>query len=119
MAINGNGFFVVAKPTGFTDNQPTFSGINDYTRHGDFKMNEQRQPGQRRRLLSDGHSGRSDHRNPLGSLPQVLQFNNNFLPAQATTSVNYQANLPSAPPTGLLTPRQLQRGPRPSPGPAR
>src|ERR1700746_1630929 len=24
MAINGNGYFVVAQPTGFTDNQPNF-----------------------------------------------------------------------------------------------
>ncbi|MGA9008861.1 MAG: flagellar hook-basal body complex protein, partial [Xanthobacteraceae bacterium] len=39
MAINGDGFFVVSKPTGFFDNQPTFSGINDYTRAGDFTMN--------------------------------------------------------------------------------
>ena len=39
LSISGNGFFVVAKPTGFTDNQPTFSGINDYTRAGDFTMN--------------------------------------------------------------------------------
>jgi flagellar hook protein FlgE len=41
---------------------------------------------------------------PTTSSPQVLQFNNNFLPAQSTTSINYGANLPSAPPTGLLTP---------------
>ena len=39
MAINGAGFFVVAKPTGLTDNQPQFSGVNDYTRAGDFQMN--------------------------------------------------------------------------------
>ena len=39
MAINGDGFFVVSQPTGLTDNQPTFSGVNDYTRAGDFQMN--------------------------------------------------------------------------------
>ena len=31
------------------------------------------------------------------SSPQVLQFNNSFLPAQATTQISYQANLPSTP----------------------
>jgi flagellar hook protein FlgE len=31
------------------------------------------------------------------SSPQVLQFNNSFLPAQATTEIDYQANLPSTP----------------------
>ena len=37
MAINGDGWFVVAKPTGTSDNQPVFSGVNDYTRAGDFE----------------------------------------------------------------------------------
>src|SRR5271168_137699 len=32
MAINGSGYFVVAKPTGTADNQPVFSGVSDYTR---------------------------------------------------------------------------------------
>ncbi len=35
--------------------------------------------------------------NPEGSVPQVLQFNNNFVPAQQTTQIQYQANLPSTP----------------------
>src|SRR3974390_1410106 len=39
MAINGDGWFVVSKPTGFTDNQPTFSGVTDFTRAGDFQLN--------------------------------------------------------------------------------
>jgi flagellar hook protein FlgE len=34
---------------------------------------------------------------PTTSTPTVLQFNNSFLPAQATTSIDYQANLPSTP----------------------
>ncbi len=37
--------------------------------------------------------------NPLGNVPQVLQFQNNFIPAQTTTSINYAANLPSTPTT--------------------
>ena len=39
MAINGDGWFVVADPTGEVDNQPTFSGVSDYTRAGDFQLN--------------------------------------------------------------------------------
>ena len=39
MAINGNGWFVVAKPTGTLDNQPVFSGVDNYTRAGDFQLN--------------------------------------------------------------------------------
>ena len=40
MAINGDGWFVVAQPTGFTDNEPTFSGVTDFTRAGDFQLND-------------------------------------------------------------------------------
>ncbi len=28
---------------------------------------------------------------PLGSVPQVLQFNNNFIPAVETTEINYHS----------------------------
>jgi flagellar hook protein FlgE len=48
---------------------------------------------------------------PTAGSPQVLQFNSDFLPAQATTSISYGANLPSAPPTGLLTPGSYNADP--------
>ena len=37
MAVNGDGFFVVAKPSSFVDGRPVFSGTNLYTRRGDFQ----------------------------------------------------------------------------------
>src|SRR5207244_11947253 len=36
---------------------------------------------------------------PIGNVPQVLQFQNNFIPAQATTKITYAANLPTKPST--------------------
>src|SRR6516162_4856 len=84
MAVNGNGFFVVAKPTGFTDNQPTFSGINDYTRAGDFTMNANGNLVNSAGYYLMGIPVDPTTGNPLGSVPQVLQFNNNFIPAVAT-----------------------------------
>src|SRR6516165_6959709 len=41
MAINGDGFFSVQKPTSTSDNQPTFDSVTDYTRRGDFQVNAQ------------------------------------------------------------------------------
>jgi flagellar hook protein FlgE len=38
MAINGDGFFSVMKPTSTVDNQPVFNGVTDYTRAGDFQV---------------------------------------------------------------------------------
>ena len=49
--------------------------------------------------------------NPLGSSPQVLQFTNDFVPAQATTTINYQANLPSTPSSGMLVGTDFEANP--------
>jgi flagellar hook protein FlgE len=97
MAINGDGFFVVQKPSAFADNRPVFDGIDLYTRRGDF------QPDKNGYLVNgagyylmgipvDPQTG-----NLVGSVPQLLQFQNDFLPAQPTTQVEYRANLASYP----------------------
>lgn len=39
LALSGNGFFVVSRPTGQTANQTTFSNLPYYTRAGDFDVN--------------------------------------------------------------------------------
>jgi flagellar hook protein FlgE len=49
--------------------------------------------------------------NPAGSSPQVLQFSNDFVPAQATTAIQYQANLPSTPSSGLLVGSDFEANP--------
>ena len=97
MAINGDGFFVVQKPSNFQDNRPIFDGISLYTRRGDF------QPDKNGYLVNgsgyylmgipvDATTG-----NLVGSVPQLLQFQNDFLPAQATSQIEYRANLSSYP----------------------
>jgi len=101
MAINGDGFFVVSKPTGFTDNQPVFSGVSDYTRAGDFQLNANGNLVNGAGYYLMGIPVDAATGNPLGSVPTVLQFNNNFVPAQATTQIQYQANLPAKPPAML------------------
>ncbi len=111
MAVNGDGFFVVSKPTGFVDNQPTFSGINDYTRAGDFSMNANGNLVNSAGYYLQGIPVDPTTGNPLGSVPQVLQFNNNFIPAVATTSVNYQANLPATPKSGVINTANFEANP--------
>jgi flagellar hook protein FlgE len=111
MAINGDGFFVVAEPTGFQDNQPTFSGINDYTRAGDFTMNSNGNLVNSAGYYLMGIPVDPTTGNPLGSVPQVLQFNNNFVPAVATTTINYQANLPATPKSGVINADNFESDP--------
>jgi flagellar hook protein FlgE len=121
MAINGDGFFVVEKPSNVVDNQPVFSGIDRYTRRGDF------QPDKNGYLVNgagyflmgipvDPTTG-----NLVGSVPEVLRFQNDFLPAQATSQIEYRANLASYPLTPdhdtdipgseLLNPATFSRNP--------
>jgi flagellar hook protein FlgE len=97
MAINGDGFFVISKASQFTDGQPVFDGIERYTRRGDF------QPDKNGFLVNGagyylmGIPVDSTTGNLVGSVPQVLQFQNDFLPAQATTQIQYRANLAAYP----------------------
>ncbi len=111
MAINGDGWFVVAQPTGFTDNQPTFSGVTDFTRSGNFQLNANGNLVNAAGYYLMGIPVNATTGNPEGSVPQVLQFDNNFIPAQATTSISYQANLPSTPTSGMIVPGNFANNP--------
>jgi flagellar hook protein FlgE len=111
MAINGAGFFVVTQPEGVTDNQPEFTGVDDYTRAGDFQMDSSGYLVNSAGYYLEGIPINPTTGNPEGSVPQVLQFNNNFVPASETTSITYQANLPSAPTSGGLEANDFANNP--------
>ena len=78
MAITGDGFFDVQKPTGITDNVPTFDGVTDYTRRGDFQLNANGNLVNGAGYYLMGVTVDPKTGNPTGSVPQVLQFQNNF-----------------------------------------
>jgi flagellar hook protein FlgE len=99
MAINGDGFFSVMKPTSTVDNQPVFNGVTDYTRAGDFQVNANGNLVNGAGYYLMGVPVDPKTGNPLGSVPNVLQFQNNFVPAQATSTLQYAANLPTTPAT--------------------
>ena len=99
MAINGQGFFVVQKPDGFTDNRPSFAGINNYSRRGDFTLDKNGYLVNGAGYYLMGIPIDSTTGNLTGSVPQMLQFQNGFLPAQPTTQIEYRANLASLPKT--------------------
>jgi flagellar hook protein FlgE len=111
MAISGDGFFVVAQPTGSADNEPVFSGVDLYTRAGNFQLDSNGflVNGSGYYLMGipiDAATG-----NPVGSTPQVLQFDDDFVPAQETTAITYQANLPSSPSSGILNTADFEANP--------
>src|SRR3954452_6272506 len=97
MAINGDGFFVVQKPSAFTDGRPTFSGSDLYTRRGDFQTNKDGYLVNGAGYYLMGIPVDAKTGNVSGSVPQVLKFQNDFLPAQPTTQIQYRANLANYP----------------------
>jgi flagellar hook protein FlgE len=99
MAINGDGFFSVQKATAVVDNVPVFSGVTDYTRRGDFQVNANGNLVNGAGYYLMGVTVDPKTGNPTGNVPAVLQFQNNFIPAQATSAIQYAANLPTQPKT--------------------
>jgi flagellar hook protein FlgE len=99
MAINGSGYFTVGQPIGSVDNTPVFSGADLYTRRGDFTLNAQGYMVNGAGYYLMGQPIDPSTNNPSGSVPQILQFSNDLLPAVATTQIQYRANLPTYPQT--------------------
>jgi flagellar hook protein FlgE len=97
MAINGSGFFIVEKPTSFNGNQPTFSGTDLYSRRGDFTTDQNGYLVNGAGYYLKGIPVDPATGNLTGSVPELLQFSNSFLPPEATTTIQYQANLPATP----------------------
>jgi len=99
MAINGDGYFVVQSPTGFTGNTPIFGGVDSYTRRGDFQLNAQGYLVNGSGYYLEGTPIDLATGNPVGTTAVPLQFQNNFLPANPTTQITYGVNLPATPQT--------------------
>jgi flagellar hook protein FlgE len=99
IALNANGFFVVEPKVGQSDGNSVFAGSNYFTRRGDFEIDKDG-------LLVNG-AGYYLKGLPIdpatgnisGSVPEVIELSNAFLPANVTTTINYQSNLPQLPKT--------------------
>ncbi|ACA18533.1 flagellar basal body FlaE domain protein [Methylobacterium sp. 4-46] len=97
MALNGGGFFVVRTPSATSGGQPSFTSQDLYTRRGDFAVDKDGY------LVNGAGSylvGQSlDPRTGQATGNGVIRIGNQALPAQATTTISYAANLPSTPGT--------------------
>jgi flagellar hook protein FlgE len=99
IAVNGDGFFTVQNPTSFTGTTPNFDGVVSYTRRGDFELNANGYLVNGAGYYLEGIPIDQTTGAPIGNVPSPLQFNNNLLPASATTQINYGINLPATPST--------------------
>lgn len=97
MALNGNGFFVVQKKSVDSGGGTAFSATNLYTRRGDFAPDK------------DGYlvNGAGSYLTGASLDPATgqtastgpIQISNDLLPAKATGTITYSANLPRTPTT--------------------
>ena len=99
MAINGDGYFIVGESIGITDGNPVFNNEDLYTRRGDFELDRYGHLVNGGGYYLKGLPIDADTGNPSGSSPEIISVTNDFLPAKATTLVDYRTNLASYPRT--------------------
>ena len=75
------------------------AAVNLYTRRGDFQTDKNGYLVNGAGYYLMGIPIDASTGNPVGSVPQSLQFNNDSLPAQLTTQIQYRVNLPRVPKT--------------------
>lgn len=99
MAINGEGYFVVTQASDVVDGSTTFADETYYTRAGDFERDKEGYLINASGYYLQGFPLDPDTGNAIGDNPTVVQIENQPLSASATTTVEYQANLPRVPDT--------------------
>ncbi|SHM16233.1 flagellar hook protein FlgE [Roseibium suaedae] len=99
MAINGDGYFVVTTASDVIDGKTTFANESYYTRAGDFDIDDDGYLVNSAGYYLTGFALDATTGNAVGDTPSVIQINDEPIPAKATTSIDYQANLPLVPKT--------------------
>jgi flagellar hook protein FlgE len=97
MALNGEGFFAVTTKSGDANGQANFATGDSYTRRGDFALDKDGY------LVNGGGSflkGTSlDPVTGQATSEGPIRVSNTILPAHATSTITYSANLPKTPAT--------------------
>ena len=99
MAINGEGFFSVSERIATSDGDPVFLNVDRYTRRGDFAVDKNGYLVNGAGYYLQGYPIDMNSGNPSGNTAEIIQINNQFLPARASTQIDYEVNLPSDPKT--------------------
>jgi flagellar hook protein FlgE len=103
VALGGDGFFVVRERTSFAGATPTFSAGNQYTRRGDFELDKNGYLVNGAGNYLVGYTVDPTTDAVTGGTPDVMRFTNDLVPAAATTTIEYRANIPASPITGATT----------------
>ena len=104
VAINGDGYFIVGEQIGTTDGNLLFNDEDLYTRRGDFELDRFGNLVNGAGYYLKGLNVDPVTGNVVSSLPEVITVTSDFLPAEATTTIDYRANLPQTPFTNNYDP---------------
>ncbi len=97
MAINGDGYFTIRQKSAEVDGRPVFTGQDLYTRRGDFEMDADGYLVNGSGYFLMGLKLDPVTGNAVGSMPEVIKLSSDFLKAEATTKIDYRANLADLP----------------------
>ncbi|WP_020188057.1 flagellar hook-basal body complex protein [Methylopila sp. 73B] len=98
IAISGDGYFLVQDSSGATNGETNFTGTDLYTRRGDFELdkNDNLVNGAGYYLVGN----RVSDSGTASSTAEVIDISDDEIyPAKATSTVNYEASLPTVPQT--------------------
>lgn len=103
VALNGDGFFIVAERQGDLNGVPTFNQTNLYTRRGDFEFDANGYL-----VNGSGHYLKGLTIDPVtgnttSNEANVIRKTTSSMPPNATSSIEYGATLPATPQTGAWT----------------
>ncbi|WP_244444225.1 flagellar hook protein FlgE [Lutibaculum baratangense] len=104
MAISGDGFFSVRKPTGYVDNGVVLGDKQLFTRRGDFEKDNQGYLVNGGGYYLMGQALDPQTGNPVGNNVTPIRITQDLIPARATTEVTLRANLPATPSTANYDP---------------
>jgi len=99
IAIDGDGYFIVQESIGTSDGKTIFSGFDLFTRRGDFQVDREGYLVNGAGYYLKGLPVDPTTGNTVGSNPNVLRLQDEFIPAVATSTIDYTGNLPETPAT--------------------
>lgn len=107
MAITGNGFFVVSRPTNISGNNVTFEAQNYYTRAGDFQVDDNGYLTNGSGYYAQGFTVDPNTGLTTGTLGQI-HVGQQIMSPRATQSVTYRADLPADAAAGAQPPSSVE-----------
>ncbi len=99
VAINGDGFFIVAKKQNELNGLPNFSQTNFYSRRGDFDFDRNGYLVNGAGYFLKGLNIDPITGNPKATEADVIRIPTDSLPPRGTTEIEYRATLPATPRT--------------------